>query len=308
MWFTVAHLWVILMVLVSVAYFTLFERKVLAAVQMRKGPNKVGFAGLAQPLADAVKLFAKETTKVQASNSSSYWLAPVMGLIVSLCLWELAPYSSSTVFFKWGGLLFLCGSSVAVYPIILAGWSSNSKYAMLGAMRAIAQTISYEVCMGLILLSSGVMSSSLSLPEMGDRLSFTWMSLLCPPVFAMWLACVLAETNRSPFDFAEGESELVSGFNVEYGAVGFSLIFMAEYANILFMSMITSCSFLGGGGGVSMAVKTVAVCYFVVMARATLPRYRYDLLMYLTWKSFLPLILSILIFLLSVKYWFSVVL
>nr|YP_492566.1 NADH dehydrogenase subunit 1 [Lottia digitalis]ABC00940.1 NADH dehydrogenase subunit 1 [Lottia digitalis] len=293
--FAFAHLFTVLMVLVAVAYFTLFERKVLAAAQMRKGPNKVGIAGLAQPFADAIKLFSKESTRVQASNEGSYWLAPGLGLTVALLLWELVPYSSQALTFKWGALLFLCGSSLGVYPLILAGWSSNSKYALLGAMRAIAQTISYEVCLGLILLSVMFLSSSLSFEDVGESLSLSWGMMINPPLFGMWLACLLAETNRSPFDFAEGESELVSGFNVEYGSVGFSFIFMAEYANILFMGVVTSAVFMGGGTSVAMAFKTVLVCYFVVWSRATLPRFRYDLLMYLTWKKFLPLVLSFLL-------------
>nr|USS60646.1 NADH dehydrogenase subunit 1 [Nipponacmea nigrans] len=305
--FMVAHVFTVFMVLIAVAYFTLFERKVLASVQMRKGPNKVGFMGLAQPFADAVKLFSKEMTRVEASNRFSYWLAPMMGLVISLCMWELIPYESSMIYFMWGALLFLCGSSASVYPIILAGWSSNSKYAMLGAMRAIAQTISYEVCMGLILFSGCFMSSSMDLVEISGRLHITWMALICPPMFIMWLMCLLAETNRAPFDFAEGESELVSGFNVEYGSVGFSMIFMAEYSNILLMGMITSSIFMGGGSSLVMAFKTVAVCYFVVLARATLPRYRYDLLMYLTWKSLLPLTLALLLFMFSLKFLFSAV-
>nr|YP_010184811.1 NADH dehydrogenase subunit 1 [Nipponacmea fuscoviridis]QHE50295.1 NADH dehydrogenase subunit 1 [Nipponacmea fuscoviridis]QVH34248.1 NADH dehydrogenase subunit 1 [Nipponacmea fuscoviridis] len=305
--FMVSHVFTMVSVMIAVAYFTLFERKVLASVQMRKGPNKVGLVGLAQPFADAVKLFTKEMTRVEASNRFSYWVAPMLGLIISLCMWELAPYHSSLVYFTWGALLFLCGSSAAVYPIILAGWASNSKYAMLGAMRAIAQTISYEVCMGLILFSSCLMSSSMDLVEVSERLNFTWMAFICPPMFIMWLMCVLAETNRAPFDFAEGESELVSGFNVEYGAVGFSMIFMAEYSNILLMGVITSCVFLGGGSSPVVALKTVSVCYFVVLARAALPRYRYDLLMYLTWKKLLPMTLSLLFFLLGVKFLMSVI-
>nr|YP_010447210.1 NADH dehydrogenase subunit 1 [Lottia goshimai]UTM92218.1 NADH dehydrogenase subunit 1 [Lottia peitaihoensis] len=300
--FAMAHLFVIFMVLIAVAYFTLFERKVLAAAQMRKGPNKAGIAGLAQPLADAVKLFTNETTRVQASNEGSYWLAPTLGLIIALTTWELAPYKSAMINFKWGAILFLCGSSLAVYPIILAGWASNSKYSLLGAMRAIAQTISYEVCLGLILFNSAMLSSSLSFVEISAPLKISWSALMFPPLFGMWLSCLLAETNRTPFDFAEGESELVSGFNVEYGSVGFSLIFMAEYANILFMSMITSVTFLGGGSSLMMATKTLLVCYFVIWARATLPRFRYDLLMYLTWKKFLPLVLSLLMLILSILF------
>nr|YP_010266103.1 NADH dehydrogenase subunit 1 [Scurria scurra]UHY95077.1 NADH dehydrogenase subunit 1 [Scurria scurra] len=303
--FALAHLLTVLMVLIAVAYFTLFERKVLAAAQLRKGPNKLSIVGLTQPLADAIKLFSKESTRVQASNEGSYSLAPGLGLMVALTLWELAPSSSQLLTFKWGGLLFLCGSSLGVYPIILAGWSSNSKYALLGAMRAIAQTISYEVCMGLILFSSMLLSSSLNFVVISSLLSVSWAALISPPLFIMWMACLLAETNRSPFDFAEGESELVSGFNVEYGAIGFSLIFMAEYANILFMSMITAAVFLGGGPSPVMALKTMLICYIVVWSRATLPRFRYDLLMYLTWKKFLPLVLAFLMLFVSAIFFIS---
>nr|YP_010708705.1 NADH dehydrogenase subunit 1 [Patelloida saccharinoides]WCR50871.1 NADH dehydrogenase subunit 1 [Patelloida saccharinoides] len=300
MGFMVCHLVVVVCVLVAVGFFTLFERKVLAAAQLRKGPDKVGIGGVAQPVADAVKLFLKESTRVEGSNEGCYWAAPGLSLLVAVVLWEFYPLDSAMVYFMSGVLLFLSVSSLNVYTLILAGWASNSKYALLGAMRAVAQTVSYEVCMGLILLVPLFLSSSLAMAEVSWVLRASWVILLCPSLFFVWMSCVFAETNRAPFDFAEGESELVSGFNVEYSAVGFSLIFMAEYANILFMSVLTACLFCGGsyplGSGLVLILKSALVGYVVVWARATLPRFRYDLLMYLTWKGFLPSVLSMLIF------------
>lgn len=286
-------------VLLAVAFFTLLERKGLGYFQIRKGPNKVGLAGLPQPLADAAKLLTKETTKPSLANQSPYFAAPILSLILALILWQLNPLENASAFIKWGILFFLCVSSLNVYGTLLAGWSSNSKYALLGALRAIAQTISYEVRLALILLFSLFTSETFNLIEIKSFNELIWFVFLLSPIALVWLVSCIAETNRAPFDFAEGESELVSGFNIEYGSGGFALIFIAEYANILFISLLTAVLFFGGrsfliSDDVIIFLKTLFFAFFFVWARATLPRFRYDLLISLTWKGFLPVALSAL--------------
>nr|ANZ03447.1 NADH dehydrogenase subunit 1 [Titiscania limacina] len=295
-------------VLLAVAFFTLLERKKLGYFQLRKGPNKVGIAGFPQPLADAFKLLTKETTKPVLANQSPYFVAPVISLILALLLWQLYPSSCSTGYFQWGVLFFLCVSSLNVYGTLMAGWASNSKYALLGALRAIAQTISYEVSLALILLFSLFIAESFSILNIMENYSIVWFSLLLFPLSLVWFVSCLAETNRAPFDFAEGESELVSGFNIEYGGGGFALIFMAEYGSILFMSVMTAVLFFGGDSFFSvksdliLVIKSLIFVIVFIWARATLPRFRYDLLMGLTWKGFLPVSLSTLCLVLSVKF------
>nr|YP_010536715.1 NADH dehydrogenase subunit 1 [Trochus sacellum]UYC29887.1 NADH dehydrogenase subunit 1 [Trochus sacellum] len=289
-------------VLLGVAFFTLLERKGLGYFQIRKGPNKVGLGGLPQPLADAAKLFTKELAKPTLANQSPYFLAPVLSLVLALLLWEVYPSEGSGGYFAWGVLFFLCVSSLNVYGTLLAGWASNSKYALLGAIRAVAQTISYEVSLALILLFVLFMCSSFSFLDIKEMNSYVWVSFLLFPISLVWFVSCVAETNRAPFDFAEGESELVSGFNIEYSAGGFALIFMAEYGNILVMSLFTSVLFFGGGNmglvdfDFFMSLKILFFAFAFVWVRATLPRFRYDLLMGLTWKSFLPVSLGGLVF------------
>nr|QGW36206.1 NADH dehydrogenase subunit 1 [Monodonta labio] len=289
-------------VLLGVAFFTLLERKGLGYFQIRKGPNKVGLGGLPQPLADAAKLFTKELAKPTLANQSPYFLAPVLSLVLALLLWELYPSEGCGGYFLWGVLFFLCVSSLNVYGTLLAGWASNSKYALLGAIRAVAQTISYEVSLALILLFVLFVCGSFSFIEIKGMYGGVWLSFLLFPISLVWFVSCVAETNRAPFDFAEGESELVSGFNIEYSAGGFALIFMAEYGNILVMSMFTSVLFFGGGSVVGvdfdlvMSLKILFFAFLFVWVRATLPRFRYDLLMGLTWKSFLPVSLGGLVF------------
>nr|YP_009773373.1 NADH dehydrogenase subunit 1 [Nierstraszella lineata]QIZ12577.1 NADH dehydrogenase subunit 1 [Nierstraszella lineata] len=286
-------------ILVSIAFFTLFERKGLGYFQNRKGPNKVGYFGIIQPFADAMKLFCKEQIKLISFNIVPYFFAPVFSLMLALCLWSLY-YSSYAVWFSlFGVLFFLSVSAINVYSTLMAGWASNSKYALLGAFRAIAQTISYEVSLALILLSCVCLSSSFNLCVVLEYSSVVWSCFLLFPVCFMWFVSILAETNRAPFDFAEGESELVSGFNIEYGSGGFALIFMAEYANILFMSMMSSLLFFGGKM-IWLVTGVIAFCF--VWVRASFPRFRYDLLMQLTWTCFLPMSLFILSFVLSLKF------
>nr|QHF17968.1 NADH dehydrogenase subunit 1 [Littoraria sinensis] len=295
-------------VLLAVAFFTLLERKGLSYIQIRKGPNKVGIAGIPQPLADAAKLLTKEIAKPAMANYSPYFVAPIFSFILALLLWQLYPSLYSTNYFKWGILFFLCVSGLNVYGTLLAGWSSNSKYALLGSLRAIAQTISYEVSMALILLFPLFLISSFSFFEVKESQSLIWLSFLMLPVSFIWFVTCVAETNRAPFDFAEGESELVSGFNIEYGSAGFALIFLAEYANILVMSLFSAILFFGGSqtffinSDILFMLKILFFAFLFIWVRGSYPRFRYDLLMGLTWKGFLPAALSFLLLIFSLIY------
>nr|YP_009427759.1 NADH dehydrogenase subunit 1 [Baicalia turriformis]ASU96510.1 NADH dehydrogenase subunit 1 [Baicalia turriformis] len=296
-------------VLLAVAFFTLLERKELSYMQIRKGPNKVGIMGLPQPVADATKLLTKEIAKPTAANYSPYFLAPIFSFLMALLMWQLYPSLYSLNYFKWGILFFMCVSSMNVYGTLLAGWASNSKYALLGSLRAIAQTISYEVSMALILLFPLFISLTFSFTSLNETQETIWLSLLLMPISFIWFTTCIAETNRAPFDFAEGESELVSGFNVEYGAAGFALIFLAEYANILVMSLFTALLFFGGSSlllaqsDLVFMVKILLFAFLFIWVRASYPRFRYDLLMSLTWKNFLPISLSSLIMILPILYY-----
>nr|ANJ70395.1 NADH dehydrogenase subunit 1 [Dryops luridus] len=292
----------VICVLVSVAFFTLLERKVLGYIQIRKGPNKVGFMGLPQPFSDAIKLFTKESVSPLMANYYCYYMSPIFNLFLSLMLWMCMPFVSVFLNFNFGILFFLCCSSLSVYTIMIAGWSSNSNYSMLGGLRSVAQTISYEVSLSLIMLSFLVLIMSLNLFDFMKYQVYIWMLFICFPLAMVWFVSSLAETNRTPFDFAEGESELVSGFNVEYSSGGFALIFLAEYSSILFMSMLFSLFFLGADLVSWMFfVKLVFVAFMFIWVRGTLPRFRYDKLMYLAWKSFLPVALNFLMFFFGLK-------
>uniref|UniRef100_UPI00315DAAF4 NADH dehydrogenase subunit 1 n=1 Tax=Voluta musica TaxID=3169513 RepID=UPI00315DAAF4 len=295
-------------ILLAVAFFTLLERKGLSYIQIRKGPNKVGFAGIPQPIADAAKLLTKEIAKPTMANYSPYFIAPIFSFTLALFLWQLYPSLYAASYFKWGILFFLCVSGLNVYGTLLAGWASNSKYALLGSLRAIAQTISYEVSMALILLFPLFVVGSFSFIEIKEAQKILWLSLLMLPVSLIWFVTCVAETNRAPFDFAEGESELVSGFNIEYGAAGFALIFLAEYANILVMSLFTSLLFFGGSSMIFMEsdtafmLKVLLFAFLFIWVRASYPRFRYDLLMGLTWKGFLPASLCFLLLITTLAY------
>uniref|UniRef100_UPI0030FEE057 NADH dehydrogenase subunit 1 n=1 Tax=Neopanorpa triangulata TaxID=3135614 RepID=UPI0030FEE057 len=293
----ISSLMLVICVLVGVAFLTLMERKVLGYIQIRKGPNKVGFVGIPQPFSDAIKLFTKEQTYPVLSNYISYYFSPIFSLFLSLLVWLIMPYFINLYFFNLGLLFFLSCTSLGVYTMMIAGWSSNSNYALLGGLRAVAQTISYEVSLALLLLSFVFLISSYKLLNFMVYQNYIWFLVITFPLALAWLASCMAETNRTPFDFAEGESELVSGFNVEYSSGGFALIFLAEYASILFMSMLFSVIFLGCDlMSLMFFIKLTFLSFVFIWVRGTLPRFRYDKLMYLAWKSFLPLSLNYLIF------------
>nr|UNP54441.1 NADH dehydrogenase subunit 1 [Lyssa zampa] len=292
----------ILGVLISVAYLTLLERKLLGYIQIRKGPNKVGYLGILQPFSDAIKLFTKEQTFPLYSNYLSYYFSPVVSFILSLMIWMLIPYYFNMISFNLGLLFFLCCTSLGVYTVMIAGWSSNSNYALLGGLRAVAQTISYEVSLALILMSTIIMVMDFNLIKFFEFQNLVWFFFLMMPLSFCWMSSSLAETNRTPFDFAEGESELVSGFNVEYSSGGFALIFLAEYSSILFMSMLFVLLYLGGYLlSFYFYLKLSFLSFLFIWVRGTLPRYRYDKLMYLAWKSYLPVSLNFLLFFMGLK-------
>nr|YP_009379718.1 NADH dehydrogenase subunit 1 [Nemoura nankinensis]ARQ82458.1 NADH dehydrogenase subunit 1 [Nemoura nankinensis] len=291
----ISSLILVICVLVGVAFLTLLERKVLGYIQIRKGPNKVGFAGIPQPFCDAIKLFTKEQTYPVLSNYLPYYFSPVFSLFLSLLVWVIMPYGAGLYTFNLGLIFFLACTSLGVYTVMIAGWSSNSNYALLGGLRAVAQTISYEVSLALILLSFVFLIGGYSVIELSHYQETIWFLFLTFPLALSWFASCLAKTNRTPFDFAEGESELVSGFNVEYSSGGFALIFLAEYASILFMSMLFCAIFLGCDTlNMMFYIKLTFLSFMFIWARGTLPRFRYDKLMYLAWKSFLPLSLNYL--------------
>nr|YP_002327439.1 NADH dehydrogenase subunit 1 [Eriocheir hepuensis]ACJ44968.1 NADH dehydrogenase subunit 1 [Eriocheir hepuensis] len=289
-------------VLIGVAFVTLLERKILGYIQIRKGPNKVGYMGILQPFLMQVKLFTKEQITPTMSNFLVYYLCPVFSLFISLLVWSVLPYETGLMSFNLSILFFLCCLSVGVYSTMVAGWSSNCKYSLLGSLRAVAQTISYEVSLALILLSFVMLIGGFNLELFNKYQNYFWFVVISFPLSMVWFSSCLAETNRTPFDFSEGESELVSGFNTEYGAGGFALIFMAEYASILFMSVLFVIFFLGSGPfSVMFYFKSVMVAFGFVWVRGTLPRRRYDKLMYLAWKSYLPVSINYLIFFVSFK-------
>nr|YP_010022718.1 NADH dehydrogenase subunit 1 [Sarcophaga plotnikovi]QOP39566.1 NADH dehydrogenase subunit 1 [Sarcophaga plotnikovi] len=300
--FIISSLLLIIFVLVSVAFLTLLERKVLGYIQIRKGPNKVGIAGIPQPFCDAIKLFTKEQTYPLLSNYISYYFSPIFSLFISLLIWMCMPLFVKLFSFNLGLLFFLCCTSLGVYSVMIAGWSSNSNYALLGGLRGVAQTISYEVSLAFVLLSFVFLIGGYNMLMFHKYQLFIWFLFIMFPMALIWFSISLAETNRTPFDFAEGESELVSGFNVEYSSGGFALIFLAEYASILFMSMLFCVMFLGSDVfSFLFYMKLTFISFMFIWVRGTLPRFRYDKLMYLAWKSFLPFSLNFLLFFVGFK-------
>nr|YP_008592452.1 NADH dehydrogenase subunit 1 [Eusthenes cupreus]AFY16818.1 NADH dehydrogenase subunit 1 [Eusthenes cupreus] len=295
--FIISYLVTIILVLIAVAYVTLLERKVLGYIQLRKGPNKLGFMGLLQPFADGIKLFFKEQTYPLKSNYIIYYSSPVFMLLLSFSMWCLYPYVINIYNFNYGLLFFMCCTGLGVYGVMLSGWSSNSNYALLGGLRSAAQTISYEVSMAIIMLCFVIFVFSFNFIDFMIYQEYVWFSFFSLPLLFCWLSSILAETNRAPFDFAEGESELVSGFNVEYSSGGFAFIFLSEYMNIIFMSMLTVIMFMGCDlTSFLFYVKITLIIFWFIWVRGTLPRFRYDKLMYLTWKMFLPLALNYFMF------------
>nr|YP_010417085.1 NADH dehydrogenase subunit 1 [Sympis rufibasis]USC54672.1 NADH dehydrogenase subunit 1 [Sympis rufibasis] len=289
-------------VLIGVAFLTLLERKVLGYIQIRKGPNKLGLMGILQPFSDAIKLFTKEQTYPNFSNYIMYYFSPVVGFILSLIIWMVIPYYFNLISFNLGILFILCCMSMGVYTVMVAGWSSNSNYSLLGGLRAVAQTISYEVSLAMILMSSIIMIMDLNLMNFFFFQKMIWLIVMMFPLSLCWISSMLAETNRTPFDFAEGESELVSGFNVEYSSGGFALIFLAEYSSILFMSLLFVMIYMGGYNlSIFFFLKLTFISFLFIWVRGTLPRYRYDKLMYLAWKSYLPISMNFLLFFLGLK-------
>nr|CAQ37679.1 NADH dehydrogenase subunit I [Panstrongylus geniculatus] len=295
--FLISYILILICVLVAVAFTTLLERKVLSYIQLRKGPNKVGFMGLLQPFSDGIKLFFKEQTYPYFSNFVIYYFTPVFMLMLSFSLWVLFPYMINVYNFNFGVLFFLCCTGMGVYGVLLSGWSSNSNYALLGGIRSVAQTISYEVSMALILICVLIFIFSFNFVDFMKYQEYVWFIFFSFPFFFCWFSSCLAETNRSPFEFNEGESELVQGFNVEYSSGGFAFIFLSEYMNIIFMSLLCCVMFLGCDVySIFFFLKLTFMIFGFIWVRGTLPRYRYDKLMYLTWSMFLPLSLNYLVF------------
>ena len=294
---------IIVPLLLSVAYLTYAERKVIGAMQLRKGPNVVGPFGLLQPIADAVKLLFKETILPAGANRVVFIMAPMLTFILALIAWAVIPVDYGVVLADINvGILYLFAiSSLGVYGVIMAGWASNSKYPFLGALRSAAQMVSYEVSMGFVIITVLICVGSLNLPDIVMAQQTVWFCLPLLPMFVIFFVSILAETNRSPFDLPEGESELVAGFFVEYSSFPFALFFLGEYANMILMSAMTVILFLGGWlppldiapfnwipGPVWFAAKVALVLFCFLWVRATFPRYRYDQLMRLGWKVFLP--------------------
>uniref|UniRef100_UPI0030FE21E1 NADH dehydrogenase subunit 1 n=1 Tax=Austropallene halanychi TaxID=3135633 RepID=UPI0030FE21E1 len=287
--FFIISLVLLVSVLLGVAFFTLFERKILGYINNRKGPNKVGLMGLMQPFSDGAKLFLKENLVPMFSVKFSYYLSPVFILFFSLLIWSVTPFLFHHLDHNMGLLIFLSLTGLSVYGLIFSGWSSNSKYSILGAYRGVAQAISYEVSLSLVLLCFVELMMSYDLENY-----YLFYMIIMPLMGVVWFVSSLAETNRSPFDFAESESELVSGFNIEYSSYLFAFIFIGEYSSIMFMSYLFSIIFLGGV--IFVEIKTLLMMFFFILIRGTLPRFRYDHLMYLAWKVYLPFSLNFLIF------------
>jgi len=285
----------IVLILVNVAFVTLFERKILGYRQIRKGPNKVRIIGLMQPFNDAIKLFSKELVFPNLSNYLQYFISPILGLIIVLIRFFLFPFKEIIFSIRISVVFIYIMLRINVYPVLFSGWASNRKYALLGRLRSVAQTVSYEVRLALILIFYLTVRISLNLNFI-IIINYYWIKIfLFIPIIGIWLISCIAETNRTPFDFAEGESELVSGFNIEYGRVGFALIFMAEYARIIFIRIIFRLIFFSFRTNNLYLYLLITFLVIVwIWVRTTFPRYRYDKLINLAWKIYLPITLFIL--------------
>jgi NADH-quinone oxidoreductase subunit H len=314
-WIVIKIVAIVIPLLISVAYITYFERKVIGAMQLRRGPNVVGPFGLLQPMADGLKLFLKETIVPSGANPVVFLLAPMVTFVLALFAWSVIPFDQGLVLANINvGVLFLFAiSSLGVYGVLMAGWASNSKYAFLGALRSAAQMVSYEISMGLVIVTVLMCVGSLNLTDIVMAQKDVWFIVPLFPMAVIFLISILAETNRHPFDLPEAEAELVAGFNVEYSSMTFALFFLGEYANIILMSCLMAILFLGGWlspfdiaplnlipGVLWLAAKTVFVLFFFLWVRASFPRYRYDQLMRLGWKVFLPISFAAVIIVASV--------
>lgn len=306
-WIIIKILAIVAPVMISVAYLTYVERKVIGSMQLRRGPNVVGPFGLLQPIADGLKLFLKETIIPSGANRGVFIAAPCITFILALVAWAVIPFDQGMVLADINvGILFLFAiSSLGVYGVLMAGWASNSRYAFLGGLRSAAQMVSYEVSMGFVIVTVLLLAGSLNLSDIVNAQKDMWFVVPLFPMAAIFFVSTLAETNRHPFDLPEAEAELVAGFNVEYSGMPFALFFLGEYANMILMAGMTTILFLGGWlppmdmvpftlvpGPVWFAFKIAAVLFIFLWVRATFPRYRYDQLMRLGWKVFLPISLA----------------
>lgn len=304
-WTLVKIVAIVLPLMIGVAYLTLAERKVIGYMQVRIGPNRVGYWGLLQPLADGLKLLFKEIILPTASNKALFFIGPILAIAPAFAAWAVIPFDATLVLANVdAGLLYILAmTSVAVYGVIIAGWASNSKYAFLGALRSAAQIVSYEIAMGFTLVGVLMCANSLNLGKivMGQEGGFWhWYFLPLFPLFVVYFISAVAETNRAPFDVAEGESEIVAGFHVEYSGMAFAVFFLAEYANMMLVSMLAALMFLGGwlspvpflpDSIVWLLAKVAFLLFLFLWFRATFPRYRYDQIMRLGWKVFIPITL-----------------
>nr|YP_009117099.1 NADH dehydrogenase subunit 1 [Himantura microphthalma]AHG99764.1 NADH dehydrogenase subunit 1 [Himantura microphthalma] len=293
----------IIPILLATAFLTLVERKILGYMQFRKGPNVVGPYGLLQPIADGLKLFTKEPVRPSFSSQFLFLITPTIALTLALLLWMPLPLPHSIFNLNLGLLFILAISSLTVYTILGSGWASNSKYALMGALRAVAQTISYEVTLALILLALVILTGGFTLHTFNLSQETIWLIIPTWPLAMMWYISTLAETNRAPFDLTEGESELVSGFNIEYAGGSFALFFLAEYSNILLMNTLSVILFLGTSYNphfpqlttLNLMLKATTLTLLFLWIRASYPRFRYDQLMHLVWKNFLPMTLAMVL-------------
>nr|YP_009685530.1 NADH dehydrogenase subunit 1 [Nothobranchius nubaensis]QDX07392.1 NADH dehydrogenase subunit 1 [Nothobranchius nubaensis] len=311
--FSVNPLLMAVFILLAVALLTLIERKVVGYMQLRKGPNIVGPYGLIQPIADGLKLFSKEPLWPSSSSPLLFMAMPTIALALALILWIPMPLPSPLANLNLGLLFILAFSSLAAYSILGSGWAANSKYALAGALRAVAQTISYEVSLALILLSTIIFTGGFTLQVFSSTQENIWLMFTMWPLAAMWFISTLAETSRAPFDLTEGESELVSGFNIEYAGGPFALFFLAEYANIILMSALSTILFIGTSLSYTdmshettiIMTKTTFLSMVTLWVRASYPRFRYDQLMHLVWKNILPITMAFLVWHLAILITFA---
>nr|NP_008382.1 NADH dehydrogenase subunit 1 [Florometra serratissima]AAD05073.1 NADH dehydrogenase subunit 1 [Florometra serratissima] len=294
---------IIIPILIAVAFIVLIERKILGYMQLRKGPSIVGPSGTMQTIADGIKLFIKENLKPSSATPTLFFLSPALFLLLALILWTIIPCPNPNINVNLSLILILGISSLSVYSLLGTGWASNSKYSLIGGIRAVAQTISYEISISIILLSLIILTGTFNLNAIINAQNNSWLIFSCIPLSYIWYISSLAETNRTPFDLTEGESELVSGYNVEYAGGPFALFFLAEYANIIFINLLSTILFLGGNLPINIfpiniiiiAIKTSILSSTFLWVRASFPRFRYDQLMFLTWKSYLPFSISFLL-------------